>query len=83
MKIYLNFENNLKATGKCPCCGTDTYGTIYCSKICSQYDKRKVKRPSREELKSLIETTPYVQIGKMFSVSDNAIRKWAKSYGLI
>ena len=79
----LNFENTITPTGKCPCCNTDTYRTIYCSQICCNYYKRKVKRPSREELKSLIKTIPYTRIGKMFGVSDNSIRKWAKSYGLI
>ena len=37
---------------------------------------RTVERPSREELKKLIREKPFLQIGKMFNVSDNAIRKW-------
>lgn len=37
---------------------------------------------SREELKKLIRTTPFVQIGKQFNVSDNAIRKWCDKYNL-
>lgn len=37
---------------------------------------------NREELKQLIRTTPFVQIGKQFNVSDNAIRKWCKRFGL-
>ena len=35
-----------------------------------------------EELKSLIRSTPFVQIGKIFGVSDNAVRKWCDSYQL-
>jgi hypothetical protein len=46
--------------------------------------RRKVKnRPTKEELQTLIDTTPYVKIGEMYGVSDNAIRKWAKSYGIL
>lgn len=37
---------------------------------------------SREELKALIRTTPFTQIGKQFGVSDNAIRKWCDKYNL-
>ncbi|MBR6253656.1 MAG: hypothetical protein IKR04_07505 [Clostridia bacterium] len=37
---------------------------------------------NREELKQLIRTTPFVQIGKKFNISDNAIRKWCKLYNL-
>lgn len=41
---------------------------------------RKVNRPSREDLMELIRTTPMVIIGKQYGVSDNAIRKWCKTY---
>ena len=37
---------------------------------------------SREELKQLIRTTPFTTIGKMYNVSDNAIRKWCNRYNL-
>ena len=43
---------------------------------------RKVVRPSKEELEQLINTTPMTAIGKMFNVSDNAVRKWAKYYSI-
>ena len=43
---------------------------------------RKVERCSREELKNLIRTTSFVQIGKKFGISDNAIRKWCVYYNL-
>ena len=39
-------------------------------------------RPSKEELSVLIKTKSFVDIGKIYGVSDNAIRKWCKSYGL-
>lgn len=43
---------------------------------CSSIQQRTVTRPSREELKQLIRTTSFVQIGKQFGVSDKAIVKW-------
>lgn len=55
---------------------------IYCSKECSCLDHRKVERPSKEELFELIKTTPFLTIGKMYNVSDNAVRKWCETYGL-
>jgi|688.fasta_scaffold612440_1 5-methylcytosine-specific restriction endonuclease McrA len=41
---------------------------------------RKVDRPSRENLDKLIEQYPMTTIGKMYGVSDNAVRKWKKHY---
>lgn len=37
---------------------------------------------SRDELKSLIRTKTFVEIGKMYGVSDNAIRKWCDKFNL-
>ena len=42
--------------------------------------QRKVERPSIDELKLLVKNKSFVEIGRMFGVSDNAIRKWCKSY---
>ena len=49
---------------------------------CKYESQRVVERPSREELKELIRNKPFTQIGKMFGVTDNAIRKWCKGYNL-
>lgn len=46
-------------------------------------DSRKVVWPSKEELAKLIEELPWTKIGKMFGVTDNAVRKWARKYGLL
>lgn len=40
------------------------------------------KIPPREVLKQKIRTMPFLQIGKEYDVSDNAIRKWCDTYGL-
>ena len=45
---------------------------------------RKVKnRPSKEELTKLISENSWTALGKMFGVSGNAIRKWARYYKLV
>lgn len=44
--------------------------------------KRKVKRPSKEILEKLLWEKPTSQLAKDFKVSDSAIAKWAKKYGL-
>ncbi len=46
-------------------------------------ERRKVERPSKEELAELIQKYSWTAVGRQFGVSDNAVRKWAKSYGLL
>jgi very-short-patch-repair endonuclease len=43
---------------------------------------RKVERPTKEELEKLINSMSWVAIGRKYNVSDNAVRKWARSYGI-
>ena len=66
----------------CKNCGKEVYrGNEYCPS-CAAKLRRTVERPNREELKCLIRTMPFTQIGKRFGVSDNSIRKWCKAEGL-
>jgi hypothetical protein len=51
--------------------------TFYCSMKCLHLFQRKVKdRPSINKLKKLVMEKGFVGTGKMYNVSDNAIRKW-------
>ena len=43
---------------------------------CLHLSQRTVERPTREELKEMIRTMPFVQIGRNYGVSDKAIVKW-------
>jgi hypothetical protein len=59
----------------------------YCSRSCGQrvgkeagLNRRLADRPSHEELIRLIDEFGYVGVGRMFGVSDNAIRKWVRFY---
>lgn len=42
--------------------------------------KRKVERPTKNELENMLETMSYCAVGRKYGVSDNAIRKWQKLY---
>lgn len=55
----------------------------YCSHKCASLSCRKVERPSKEDLLNLLKITSWKEIGRKFNVSDNAVRKWAKGYGII
>jgi hypothetical protein len=41
-----------------------------------------VERPEKEYLLKLVNELPFIQIGKLFNVSDNCIRKWCKFYNI-
>ncbi|WP_460203249.1 group I intron-associated PD-(D/E)XK endonuclease [Scytonema sp. NUACC21] len=43
---------------------------------------RKVPRPTKEELQKLVWEKPTIQIAKDFGLSDKAIEKWCKAYGI-
>lgn len=46
-------------------------------------ERRKVIRPSLEQLLEDINNTNYLAVGKKYGVSDVLIRKWIKNYGAI
>lgn len=66
----------------CIDCGKEiSRNSLRCNQ-CSHKLQYKVQHPNREELKQLIRTMPFVQIGKKYNVSDNAVRKWCDKYNL-
>lgn len=48
----------------------------------AKFKSRKVVRPSKEELQKLVWKRPCIELSKVFGVSDKAIEKWCKSYGI-
>lgn len=63
---------------------TITRGTK--NKLCSNcysFERRKVIRPNKEELQVLLKSHSFSALGRRYEVSDNAVRKWAKTYGLL
>lgn len=71
-----------RSSSHCIICGKElkTHST-YCTE-CAKLNQRKTERPTREELKQMIRTMSFTEIGKMYNVTDNAIRKWCVSYNL-
>jgi len=55
-------------TGKCP--------------DCAKKVQRRVERPSKETLEKKLFEYNFLKVAKMYGVTDNAIRKWCKHYGL-
>lgn len=68
----------------CKICGKEVYrGSERCPE-CAAKARRKTERPSKDELeKLLIENNGnFSKVSKIFSISDNGLRKWCKSYGI-
>jgi len=56
----------------------------YCSNECYSFANRITERPTKEQLSDLItDKISWTKMGKMFHVSDNAVRKWARAYKII
>ncbi len=66
----------------CIDCGVEISKNSIRCRTCASKQRIEELPISREELKQLIRTTPFTQIGKQFNVSDNAIRKWCDKYDL-
>jgi len=68
-------------------CGKKKYKTsdncISCSSKRPKMLQRKVERPDKGTLAEEIETESWCALGRKYGVSDNAVRKWARSYGLL
>jgi predicted nucleic acid-binding Zn ribbon protein len=78
-----NKDNNEKEN-TCLICDKPLYRNQEktCSSECSQILSRRVERPTKDELYKLIWEMPTVKVAKKFKVSDKAIEKWCKSYGI-
>lgn len=72
-----NKQHNYKL---CACGKKITSAYERCSK-CAMIARRK-NRPTKEELKNLLWSKPTTKIAEDYKVTDNAVAKWAKDYGL-
>jgi len=78
LEIEINKELN---KNKCIDCDIELKGKYKRCNDCSQLNSRKVKnRPPLSQLLKEVEETSYTAVGRKYGVSDNAIRKWIKSY---
>jgi uncharacterized protein YfkK (UPF0435 family) len=62
----------------CVCGSVKNKKSNKCKK-CTGEDRRKVERPNIEDLMKEVEELGYSAVGRKYSVSDNAIRKWIKN----
>lgn len=73
-----------KIKKECVDCGNEVTSKSKRCKSCSKnkplLTTRKVKRPSYDQLLQEIEDLGYSATGRKYGVSDNAVRKWIKSY---
>ena len=76
-------NRNKTNLNRCLSCNTPiTSSTRFCSK-CSHMNRRKIKRPEKEELLlKLKEFKSISAIGNHYGVSDNSIRKWFIYYNI-
>lgn len=65
----------------CPICGGEKYAQ---ASMCLNCYKKMVSKnqPTKEELYCMLRDNSMCAIGRKFNVSDNAVRKWCKKYGL-
>ena len=77
-KICPVCEKTFKIVGK-------YYGLkrVFCSMKCKGVYERKIEWPTKEQLKLDIEYLSWMKIGEKYNVTDNAVRYWAKRYGLL
>ena len=74
--------NYIQEKKYCCDCGKEIGLRATRCKSCASKFRQDSKSPDRKVLKELIRTTPFTTIGKMYEVSDNAVRKWCKNYNL-
>ena len=78
----LSYFPKVNRYSKCiDCDKTIDIKAIRC-KECENANRHKVERPSKEELSQLLQDSNFSSIGRTYGVSDNAVRKWCKYYGL-
>lgn len=67
----------------CTICGSPSHRSIHqlCRK-CYVIKSRKVERPPKEHLEKLVWEKPTATIAKEYRVTDNAVAKWCKQYGI-
>ncbi len=86
IKIGYDYEdrNGYSALHPCKKCGKKlkSYPKSGLCSVCFNITKRKVERPSKEVLEKEISGNSWLSLGRKYGVSDNAVKKWAISYGI-
>ena len=79
--MFCGFDSHSRYLFNILDCGVETKGgSGLCVKCGHKKQRRLTERPSYDILMKDIEETNYCAVGRKYGVSDNAIRKWVKSY---
>jgi Zn-finger nucleic acid-binding protein len=85
------FEPKASHVGICPICDVSfalkpsrdrRAEHNYCSPACAGKARRKNRPPKNELVNQLQLHANFVAIGRLYGVSDNAVRQWCREYGL-
>lgn len=85
MLKHYNIKRNFN---KCLDCGImlSDYKAVRCKKCHNKNKRIKCKsqlyKIDRDKLKYLIKENSMLEVGRMFNISDNAVRKWCKKFNL-
>lgn len=76
-------QDNIEKFNICCDCGKKIYkDSIRCRECLSIHNRVCKNRPDKNELNILIHEKSFTEIGNMFNVSSNTIKKWCKKYDL-
>ena len=76
------YKSSYNSNNTCKLCGAIISPYAKHCKSCSRKLKSKAKRPDSLTLAAMIKESGFRQVSKNFGVSDQAIQKWCKSYGI-
>ena len=80
MQFLLDIDKPKTYTIICPQCKTEYIAKNarkkYCSTKCMRFGSRKAIRPEKAVIENQVKEFGFVGTGKIYGVTDNAIRKW-------
>lgn len=83
-----SMENIKKEVDKCKLLCSNCHRELHFKPCENEYNPKRIKKgktglkPTKEVLEKLILEMPTTHIAKRFGISDKAVEKWCKSYGL-
>ena len=79
---YISINERKNKSKICPICNINDMSIS--SKMCKECWNKEIAKniPPKEDLEKLIYNTPFTKIGDIYGVTDNAVRRWCKKYGL-